>query len=141
MQGVPHGFKAEGDNLPARCGSWLANSMVVSASDRNRASPKARYASLRNISFTDSWHISLSSGKLSFTAAGFVGDALAERHPADRFVLHRVAHAPVDIAVPDIARVLFRALLVRISPAIIVRTGRSLIARYSSLSNSSLVAK
>lgn len=39
-----------------------------------------------------------------------------ERHPADRFVLHRVAHAPVDIAVPDIARVLFRALLVRIQP-------------------------
>ena len=51
-----------------------------------------------------------------YLAAGFVGDALAERHPADRFVLHRVAHAPVDIAVPDIARVLFRALLVRIQP-------------------------
>ena len=49
-------------------------------------------------------------------AAGFVSDALAERHPADRLVLHRVAHAPVDIAVPDIARVLFRALLVRIQP-------------------------
>ncbi len=55
--------------------------------------------SLRKISFTDSWHISLSSGKLSFyLATGFVGDALAERHPADRLVLHRVAHAPVDIS-------------------------------------------
>jgi hypothetical protein len=75
---------------------------------------------------TDSWHISLSSGNSLHRRSGFVGDALAERHPANRFVLHRVAHAPVDIAVPDIARVLFRALFVRISPAIIVAPGAAL---------------
>ena len=67
MQGAPHGFKAEGDNLPGALRIVAGEFDGVSASDRNRASPKARYASLRNISFTDSWHISLSSGKLSFT--------------------------------------------------------------------------
>ncbi|SVY64254.1 Uncharacterised protein [Klebsiella pneumoniae] len=63
MQGVPHGFKAEGDNLP---GALRIVAGEFDGGFRQRQKQGVD-ASLRNISFTDSWHISLSSGKLSFT--------------------------------------------------------------------------
>lgn len=46
--------------------------------------------------------------------AGFVGDPFTQRHPANRFMLHGVRYAPADIAIPDIARVLFWPGFVRV---------------------------
>jgi hypothetical protein len=113
------GFEAMWNALheAARCGSWLANSMVVSASDKNRASPKARYASLRNISY---WGV---------------------RNPMEHKAIRRMA---LSERITDETRRQVKESLRAFSfgrfssgssPAIMVRTRRSLMARYSSLSH------